>query len=151
MGEGAEAVRADASEDLKLRFWTAFRGHAEGRLDMKGAFSFKKPLSQGFYELAVGSSSFWIELNFRTQKKCLQAALYFHGCKELFGEYRAHAAEVEAALDAGSVVWKEGGKDCRFYVQRDVEPGDEDSWPEAFHWLCAMSLRLKEIAGKYGR
>ncbi|MCR5260200.1 MAG: ADP-ribosylglycohydrolase family protein, partial [Desulfovibrio sp.] len=69
----------------------------------------------------------------------------------LFAEFRAHEAEAATALDAGAVVWKEAGKDCRFYVQRPVEPKDESSWPEAVDWLCAMSLRLKNLAQKWGK
>ncbi|MBR4747909.1 MAG: DUF4268 domain-containing protein, partial [Desulfovibrio sp.] len=142
-----------SGEALRLRFWEAFCAHAAGKAEMAAAFSFRKPCAQSFYELDIGVSSLWISLSFSARKKCVQAALYFHDCKELFGAFRAREGEVFNVLapDAGEVIWREDVKDCRLYVQRGIKPEDESSWGAAFDWLCAMSLRLKGLALKYGR
>ena len=137
------------SPQIRLGFWTAFRAHAEGMPEMKAAFSFRKPHAQCFYDLAVGIGGVRVSLAFRIKKKEVQAALYFSGRRELFASFRAHEAEIAAALGE-DVFWKEAAKDSRFFVRRSVNPESAASWPEAFSWLCDMSIRLKDAALKHG-
>ena len=148
--EWAKEQKMSGGEQLRFRFWTAFRGSAEESPEMKAAFSFRKPQPQSEYELAAGFPGVQIMFSLRTQKKCVQAGLYFHGRKELCAEFRSHASEIKDALDAGEVFWTEGGSDAHFFVERAVEPEDEASWPAVFDWLCGISLKLKELARKYG-
>nr|MCR5259348.1 DUF4268 domain-containing protein [Desulfovibrio sp.] len=147
----AQEMDPASVDSLGLRFWTAFCGHAAEDPEMQASFRPRKPQPQSWHEFPSGVPSIGIELCVRTRMKCVQAGLYFHGRKDLFAEFRDHEAEVATALDAGAVVWKEAGKDCRFYVQRPVEPKDESSWPEAVDWLCVMSLKLKNLAQKWGK
>ncbi|MCR5259186.1 MAG: DUF4268 domain-containing protein [Desulfovibrio sp.] len=135
---------------IQLRFWTAFCRHASGKPEMTAAFSIRKPHPQSFYDLAAGVSGLVVSFYFPIRKNCVQASVYFCGRKDLFAEFRRHEEEIVGELDAGEVFWREARKDCRFYVERDVDHAKESSWAETFDWLCTMSLRLKEIALKYG-
>ncbi|MCR5256736.1 MAG: DUF4268 domain-containing protein [Desulfovibrio sp.] len=170
IGDSAPAVRFNAVErpnewaqvqktselsdvkQLQLRFWSAFREHAEGRPEMKAAFSFRKPLPRSYYDMAVGRLSFLVSHFVHFRKARVQAALYFQReGREFFAEFRTREAEIKAALDAGDIAWKEAELYECFSVQHHAELEDESSWPAAFDWLCAMSLRLKELALKFGR
>ena len=81
----------------------------------------------------------------------MQAALYFQReGREFFAEFRTREAEIKVALDAGDIAWKEAELYECFSVQHHAELEDESSWPVAFDWLCGMSLKLKDLALKYG-
>ncbi|MCR5257890.1 MAG: DUF4268 domain-containing protein [Desulfovibrio sp.] len=152
--EWAKVQKASELSDVKqlqLRFWTAFRKHAEGRPEMKAAFSFRKSLPRSCYDMAVVRLSFLVSLFVHFRKARVQAALYFQReGREFFAEFRTREAEIKAALDAGDIAWKEAELYECFSVQHHAELEDESSWPAAFDWLCDMSLKLKDLALKYG-
>ncbi len=139
-----------SGEQLAFRFWTAFCEYASKKSEMTKAFKFKKPQKYAWYEFSSGVVGLGVELSFRTKKKCLQAGIYFHDCKDIFNNFQEHKEEIVELLGKG-IVWNEAKKDCRIYAENSVDPGNEASWDKLFDWLCDMSLRLKKIAMQYGK
>ncbi len=134
----------------RTRFWDAFCRHASGKSEMMTAFSFGKSKRNSWFDLPSGVPCPSIELAVLVRPRLVRAALFFRDDEELFRDFCGRE-EIISALDAGELVQEISGGEFRIHAEHGMEPENESSWSEAFDWLCAMSLRLKEIVGKYGR
>ena len=69
------------TDRLKLEFWQAFNDQMGSTPDFLQEFNLRKPQPCHWYDLSLGTSSYYISLNINTQKKKIDAGLYIPATK----------------------------------------------------------------------
>ena len=75
------------TQKLQLDYWNAFNEYAFNKEIFKNKFKPRKAQPQSWYSLSVGSSIYNIDLTVRTQRKCLESEIYFHGNKNVYDKF----------------------------------------------------------------
>ena len=132
------------TDRLKLEFWQTFNDQLGANPDFVKEFNTRKPQPCHWYDLSLGTSSYYLSLNINTQKKKIDTGIYIPNDKELFHKFKQHEAEFDNALGA-SVVFRDAGKSSRILLYKSINVKDRTKWPEAINWLFEMSLKFKRV------
>ncbi len=136
---------------LQLEFWQAFTEYAFAKADFGKIFSPRKAAPQHWYNLSVGNSSFHLGLTVNTQKHRIGAEIYIPDDKGIYSKFLERKAEIESALGR-KLDWIEAEKACRILVTRSGDICNEnENWQTFFDWLCDRSVKLRDIALRYGK
>ena len=132
------------TDRLKLDFWQTFNDQLGANSDFQKEFNTRKPQPCHWYDLSLGTSSYFLSLNINTQKKKIDTGLYIPNDKELFHGFEQHKDEFNAVLGAG-VEFRDSGKSSRILLYKSINVKDRTKWPEAINWLFETSLKFKRI------
>ena len=138
------------TQKWQLSYWQAFVEYAFQKDEFKKSFSKRKASSQGWYSLSVGSSVYNIDLTVRTQRKYLEAEIYFHGKKEVFEKFAEYKDEIENEIGM-PLEWVTASKDSRIIARKynvDSKNNTKD-WVNGFDWYCEMAIKFRNIIKKY--
>lgn len=137
-------------QKLQLEYWQAFNEYSFEKTEFRKVFSKRKPPVQSWYSLSVGSSIYNIDLDIRTQKKCIESEIYFHGNKEIFESLKEQRYEIEKFIGE-KLEWRSAAKDCRIVaIKNNVDVRKEtDKWSENFDWYCEMALKFYDVIKKF--
>lgn len=145
-----KTTTANPTQQLRLEYWQAFNDYAFQDLEFSKAFNKKKPSTDHWYSLSIGSSACVISI-LRIQKRNeLDVEFYINDDKELFGLLFAHKAEIESAM--GMVLdWRElpEKKASRIIAAKNVELDNREKWTEQFGWAMEVCLKMKKAFKKY--
>lgn len=134
---------------LYAEFWQSFNEYVFSKKEFNTFFSKRKPQPQSWYDLSVGNSLQHIALCVSTQKKQISADIYISDDKELFENYKLHAAEISQELGV-DVEWRIASKACRILIKRSFDINDSsDTWPESFDWFIKSAIALRSVVRKY--
>ena len=131
------------TDRLKLEFWQAFNDQMGNSTDFTREFSVHKPQAQHWYDLAIGTSSYYISLNINTQKKKIDAGLYIPNDKELFRKFEEQSEIFKQAIGK-EVEFRDAGKSSRILIYRSINVKDRAKWAEAASWLFETALKFKK-------
>lgn len=145
-----KTTAANPTQQLRLDYWQMFNDYAFQDVEFSKAFNKKKPSTDHWYSLSVGSSSCVISI-LRIQKRNeLDVEFYINDDKELFKLIFVHKAEIES--DMGMTLdWRElpDKKASRIIAAKDVELDNREKWPEQFDWAMNVCLKMKKAFKKY--
>ena len=145
-----KTTAANPTQQLRLEYWQAFNDYAFQNAEFNKAFNKKKPSTDHWYSLSIGSSACVISI-LRIQKRNeLGVEFYINDDKELFGLIFAHKAEIES--DMGMALdWRElpEKKASRIIAAKKVELDNREKWPEQFDWAMDVCLKMKKVFKKY--
>lgn len=145
-----KTTAANPTQQLRLEYWQAFNDYAFQNVEFAKAFNKKKPSTDHWYSLSIGSSACEISILRIQKRKELDVELYINDDKELFKSVYAHRDKIES--DMGVVLdWRElpEKKASRIIAAKDVELDDRDKWPEQFDWAMDVCLKMKKAFKKY--
>ena len=98
------------TDRLKLEFWQSFNDQMGSNSDFQREFNLRKPQPCHWYDLSLGTSSYYISLNINTQKKKIDAGLYIPSDKEVFHRLEEHANAFKETIGK-DVEFRDAGKD----------------------------------------
>ena len=130
------------TDRLKLEFWQAFNDQMGSNPDFLREFNLRKPQPCHWYDLGIGTSSYYISLNINTQKKKIDAGLYIPSDKDVFHRLQEHADAFLEAIDK-DVEFRDAGKSSRILLYHSINVKDRAKWAEAANWLFEMALKFK--------
>lgn len=130
------------TDRLKLEFWQAFNDQMGSNPDFLREFNLRKPQPCHWYDLGIGTSSYYISLNINTQKKKIDAGLYIPSDKDVFHRLQEHADAFREAIDK-DVEFRDAGKSSRILLYHSINVKDCAKWAEAANWLFEMALKFK--------
>ncbi len=133
------------TERLKLEFWQSFNERLENNSQKE--FSLRKPQPQHWYDLSLGTSSYYISLNINTQKKQIDAGIYIPNDKGIFKKLKDNC---QPFLDEISrdIQFRDAGKASRILLYKSINIKDKSKWPEAIDWMYETALKFKRTAKK---
>ena len=150
----AKAMKKSASlsesASLKQEFWQEFNNHADSNAAFAKTFKLRTPQAQHWYDLAVGSSAYHIDMIVNTQKNVITAGIYINEDKTIFKKFKDHAEEIEKELGT-SVEWRDAKKASRFIVFHPFDIDKHEDWEQGFAWLYDMCLKIKAVIKKYDK
>ena len=135
------------TEMLKLNFWQSFNEYMSANADFSKCFNLRKPQPQHWYDLSVGTSSYFISLTISPQKKNISAGLYIPNDKDLFHKFVESKSVFEKALGA-DVELRDAEKASRLLVTKSINVKDSSKWLEISNWLFDKAKVFKSIASK---
>ncbi len=131
------------TDRLKVEFWQAFNDHMNNNPAFLKEFSTRKPQPQHWYDLAVGTSAYYISLNINTQKRIIDVGLYIHSDKDLFHKFEAQKEVFQEAIGK-DIVFRDAGKASRILIYHSCHVKDRSKWPEAADWMFETALKFKK-------
>ncbi len=147
----AKAMRSGnftAGDNLRLEFWTAFKEYAEKDKELSNSFKLRKPRQENWYDLSVGSPSFYISLVVSLQNHKVKAGIYFPDNKDIYNKFCERKQDVEKLMGTADIEWNknESAKSSSLYVSKDIDINERENWPAAFGWLRDQCVRLKALS-----
>lgn len=131
------------TDRLKLEFWQAFNDQMGSNPDFQQEFNLRKPQPCHWYDLSLGTSSYYISLNINTQKKKIDAGLYIPNDKEVFHRLQEHADAFKEAI-GNELEFRDAGKSSRILLYHSINVKDRAKWAEAAIWMFEMALKFKK-------
>lgn len=131
------------TDRLKLEFWQAFNEQMGSSPDFQREFNLRKPQPCHWYDLSLGTSSYYICLNINTQKKKIDAGLYIPSDKEVFHRLEEHADVFKEAIGK-DVEFRDSGKSSRILLYHSINVKDRAKWSDAATWMFEMALKFKK-------
>ncbi len=135
------------TERLKLEYWQAFNDQLEKNTVFQKEFSLRKPQPHHWYDLSLGTSSYYISLNINTQKKQIDAGIYIPNDKEIFKKLKDNC---QPFLDeiSNDIEFRDSGKASRILLYKAINIKDKSKWSEAIDWMFETALKFKRTAKK---
>lgn len=131
------------TDRLKLEYWQAFNDQMGSSPDFQREFNLRKPQPCHWYDLSLGTSSYYISLNINTQKKKIDAGLYIPNDKEVFHRLEEHADTFKEAIGK-DVEFRDAGKSSRILLYHSINVKDRAKWSDAATWMFEMALKFKK-------
>lgn len=135
------------TQKLQLEFWQQFNNQLEGNPAFMKEFNLRKPQPHHWYDLSLGTSSYFISLTINTQKRNLSAGLYIPNDKALFQKMKDNSNLFEEGVGK-DLEFREASKASRILMYKSMNIKDSTKWPEAIDWLFDTALRFKKTVKK---
>ena len=135
------------TERLKLEFWQAFNNQLENNPSFQKEFNLRKAQPQHWYDLSLGTSSYYISLNINTQKKQIDAGIYIPNDKEFFKKLKDNCQPFIDEI-SGDIQFRDAGKASRILLYKSINIKDRTKWSEAIDWMFEMALKFKRTVKK---
>lgn len=145
-----KTTAANPTQQLRLEYWQEFNEYAFQNDEFSKAFNKKKPSTDHWYSLSIGSSACVISI-LRIQKRNeLDVEFYINDDKELYGLFFAHKDEIESDMKM-ALDWRElpDKKASRIIAAKNVELDNREKWTEQFDWAIDVCLKMKKAFKKY--
>ncbi|MDD3325297.1 MAG: DUF4268 domain-containing protein [Sulfurospirillaceae bacterium] len=141
---------SNPTQQLRLEYWQEFVDYAFSNSNFSKEFNKRKPSTDHWMNLSLGSSSCHISISRIQKRNELDVELYIDEDKELFKSLILHKDDIESELGL-KLDWRElpERKASRIVVEKSVELDNRDKWPEQFEWVMDVCLKLKKAFKKY--
>ncbi|MBR3936447.1 MAG: DUF4268 domain-containing protein [Bacteroidaceae bacterium] len=135
------------TQKFKVEFWQQFNNQLEGNPAFLKEFHLRTPQPHHWYDLSLGTSSYYISLTINTQKRNLSAGLYIPNDKALFQKMKDNSRLFEEGVGK-ELEFREASKACRILMYKSMNIKDSTKWPEAIDWLFETALKFKKTVIK---
>lgn len=131
------------TQRLKLDYWTSFVDYAFANNSFSKMFKKRKPSTDHWYSVSLGSSEYHMAFLMNTQKNILAIEVYFSNNKELFNEFYAEKDKIEA-LAGVNLDWRElpERKASRVLYETTADFKNKDNWNEQFDWIMEYAVKI---------
>jgi hypothetical protein len=142
---GIDAGEGNQSQQLRLRYWTAFR---QFLTDNRSSLRPQKPGRSHAYLFGIGTSRAHTAALLLTREKSISVELVLSNAdaKELFQELLSRKDEIESKIGA-TLEWREmpDNKTSKIEMSTGADGYDERDWPNQFAWLQKSLERFAEV------
>ena len=143
---------ASGSPTLQARYdyWAAFNDYAFTNNGFAKAFNKRKPSTDHWMTLSVGSSACYISLNQIRKDKLIVVEWYIADDKDLFHKFFSHKEEIETEMGM-ELNWRElpNKKASKILTALAADFENKDKWPGQFDWMMDVALKMKKAFKKY--
>lgn len=138
------------TQQARLEYWTAFNEYAFSKPSFSKIFRPRKPSTDHWMSLAIGSSDAHIELLQERNRNAVGASLYIFDNKDLFHILESHKAEIESETGI-SFEWSElpGKKSSKIVVEINANYEKKEEWPSQFAWMMDVATKIRKATKKY--
>ena len=138
------------TQQQRLEYWQAFNDYAFQNSEFTKQFNKRKPSTDHWMSLAIGSSACGIDICRVQKRKRIEAELYIYDDKELFRSLfeKKDSIESESGL---KFEWMElpERKASKIVTGKQVDLDDLGTWPQQFNWIIDVCLKMKKAFKKY--
>lgn len=133
----------------QLEFWQTFIDYSSNHEVFMRNFNLQKAHPQHWYNLALGTSKYHVEMTVNTQKKVITTGLYIPAHKESFEKFKDLKNEIEQ-FSSLKFDFNEASKSCRIFTTTKADmKSSPDKWIDYFEWYCNTTLLIKEIIKRF--
>lgn len=138
------------SEQFRLEYWQAYNDHAFSNAQYAKTFNRRKPTTDHWMNLSIGSSGCQIAMDLIRKYGHLIVELYISDDKELYHTLFAKKAIIEHDL-GNELKWCElpEKKASRIMLIKPVDFDDKSTWVEQFEWLMETTMKFKKAFKKH--
>lgn len=131
-------------------YWAAFNDHAFKNNSFAKEFKQRKPSTDHWMALSVGSSACNIDISQIRKYNQLIVEWYITDDKELYQKFFLHKDEIEAEMGM-ELEWNElpEKKASRIIAYIDADFNDKEAWPNQFDWIIEVAVKMKNAFKKY--
>ena len=143
-------VSSNPTQQKRLEYWQAFNDYAFNNADFSKAFNKRKPSTDHWMNLSIGSSTCHIGISQIQKRSSITIELYINDDKDLFRMLLSHKNEIES--DMGIFLdWRElpERKASRIIVEKTVELENKEKWNEQFSYIMEICLKMKKAFKKH--
>ena len=144
-GGGGEAVQ------IKYSYWSNFNDYVNTtRKDFLKSISLRKPSSDHWYSLAIGSSKAHLEMLVNTRANVIAVELHINDSKEIFDKCLERKEEIEAIIGT-ELDWRrlDDKKASRILLERKADIQNAAAQPEQFDWFINNLVKWKKAFAPY--
>lgn len=144
------AVSSNPTQQKRFEYWQAFNNYAFNNTDFSKAFNKRKPSTDHWMYLSIGSSTCKIGISQIQKRSSITIELYINDDKDLFRMLLSHKNEIET--DMGICLdWRElpERKASRIIVEKTVELENKNKWNEQFAYITDICLKMKKAFKKH--
>lgn len=144
------AVSSNPTQQKRLEYWQAFNNYAFNNTDFSKAFNKRKPSTDHWMYLSIGSSTCQIGISQIQKRSSITIELYINDDKDLFRMLLSHKNEIESDMGI-SLDWRElpERKASRIIVEKPVELENKEKWNEQFSYIMEICLKMKKAFKKH--
>jgi hypothetical protein len=145
-----KTTAANPTQQQRLEYWQAFNDYAVQNEEFSKAFNTRKPSTDHWYSLSLGSSACGISI-LRIQKRNeIGVEFYISDDKELFKLVYSHKDEIESDMGM-KLDWRElpEKKASRILIEKKVQLDNRDDWNRQFDYIMDVCLKMKKAFKKY--
>jgi hypothetical protein len=145
-----KTTAANPTQQQRLEYWQAFNDYAVQNEEFSKAFNTRKPSTDHWYSLSLGSSACGISI-LRIQKRNeIGVEFYISDDKELFKLVYSHKDEIESDMGM-KLDWRElpEKKASRILIEKKVQLDNRDDWNRQFDYIMDVCLKMKQAFKKY--
>ncbi len=144
--------QTSSSPTLQARYdyWTAFNEYAFNNPAFAKTFSKRKPSTDHWMTLSVGSSGYHINILQLRKDRNVAVEWLITDDKELYQKFYSHKDEIEADM-AMALDWRElpNKKSCRIVAACSAEYDSKEQWAKQFDWIIATAIKMRRAFRKY--
>lgn len=144
------AVSSNPTQQKRFEYWQAFNNYAFNNTDFSKAFNKRKPSTDHWMYLSIGSSTCKIGITQIQKRSSITIELYINDDKDLFRMLLSHKNEIETDMGI-SLDWRElpERKASRIIVEKTVELENKNKWNEQFAYITDICLKMKKAFKKH--
>lgn len=144
------AVSSNPTQQKRFEYWQAFNNYAFNNTDFSKAFNKRKPSTDHWMYLSIGSSTCKIGISQIQKRSSITIELYINDDKDLFRMLLSHKNEIETDMGI-SLDWRElpERKASRIIVEKTVELENKNKWNEQFAYITDICLKMEKAFKKH--
>lgn len=130
---------------FKLEYWTEFSDFAFEEPDFSRLFNRRKPSTDHWYTVSVGSSEFNFNFLLNTVRNVITVECNIPNNKDLFNHFYSNKEKIESIVGT-SLDWRElpEKKASRILLEKEVNLKDKDTWQNQFYWMKEIGIKFYE-------
>lgn len=138
------------SEQFRLEYWQEFNEYAFANTQYSHAFNRRKPTTDHWMNLSIGSSACNIVIDLIRKYGHLIVELYINDDKELYQSLFAKKESIEHEIGC-ELDWRElpDKKASRIMLIKPVDFDDKTTWVSQFDWLMETTTKFKKVFKKH--
>ena len=131
-------------------YWMAFNDYAFKNHSFAKEFNQRKPSTDHWMTLSVGSSACHIDISQIRKYKHLIVEWYISDDKELYQKFFIHKDEIESEMGI-ELEWNElpDKKASRIIAYTDTDFDNKEDWTNQFDWIMEVAVKMKKAFKKY--
>lgn len=131
-------------------YWVAFNDYAFKHETFAKEFNQRKPSTDHWMTLSVGSSACHIDISQIRKYKNLIVEWYISDDKELYQKFFMHKEEIENEMGI-ELEWNElpDKKASRIIAYTDTDFDNKEDWTSQFDWIMEVAVKMKKVFKKY--
>lgn len=137
-------------QQLRYDYWSAFNDYAFRDTNFAKQFNKRKPSSNLWMSLSIGSSVCNIELDIVSSQDEIRTGLHMYEADDLYQALSKHKKEINQEFGEG-LEWMElsGKKTSQIIVKKKAFLSDKDKWQSYFDWMMQNALNIKQVFSPY--
>lgn len=145
-----KTTASNPTQQQRLEYWQGFVDYAFSDAAFAKAFNRRKPSTDHWMNLSIGSSVCHIAISRIQKRNELDVEIYIDEDKALYKSLFEHKEDIEESMGM-KLDWRElpERKASRIVIEKTVDLDNRDKWTEQFGWVMDVCMKMKKAFKKY--